>query len=35
MIGDAPAAPGQYRRLAPSGRHDAVRRVKRAVCRSS
>ena len=35
IIGDAPAAPGQYRRLAPSGRHDAVRRVKRAVCRSS
>ena len=35
VIGDAPAAPGQYRRLAPSGRHDAVRRVKRAVCRSS
>ena len=35
IIGDAPTTPGQYRRLAPSGRHDAVRRVKRAVCRSS
>ena len=33
-FGAAPAHPGKFRRLAPSPLHDAVRRVKRAVCRS-
>ena len=32
-VGCPPAEPGGFLRLAPSGLHDEIRRVKRAVCK--